>query len=109
MIHSSTVSGVSKIFEAGSLAWHRLQVFTWCLNGVVCQKLVQLLLGRKGEAKSTKPRLCFGQEGGISLSISGSMDETKSPGWDVGKLVYIPDLLKNMPISLDKSLNLPMP
>lgn len=95
MIHSavtsSAISGVSKIFEGGSLAWHRLQVFTWWLNGAVCQQLAQLLLRRKGEAKSTKPRLCFGQEGGISLSTSGSMDEgleTKSPGWDVGKLVY---------------------
>lgn len=35
--------------------------------------------------------------------------ETKSAGWDTGKLLYIPDVLKNMPISLDKSLNLPMP
>lgn len=78
-----------------------------CLSAVA-----QLLLGGKGEAKSTKPRLCFGQEGGISLSTLGSMDgglETQSPGWDVGKLVCIPGLLKNMPISLDQSLNLPMP
>lgn len=76
--------------------------------------LAQLLLGKKGEAKSTKPRLCFGREGGISPSTLGSVDgglETpkKSAGWDMGKLLYIPDVLKNMPISLDKSLNLPMP
>lgn len=51
MVHnaatSSTVSGASEIFEAGSLAWHRLQVFTWCLNGVVCQQLSPAPSGRK--------------------------------------------------------------
>lgn len=36
--------------------------------------LAQLLLGKKGEAKSTKPRLCFGREGGISPSTLGSVD-----------------------------------
>lgn len=58
--------------------------------------LAQLLLGKKGEAKSTKPRLCFGREGGISPSTLGSVDgrlETKSAGWDTGKLLYIPDVL----------------
>lgn len=52
---------------------------------------------------------CSGQESGISLSTLDEGLETKSPGWDVGNLVCIPDLLKNMPISLDKSPNLPMP
>lgn len=74
--------------------------------------LAQFHLGKKGEAKSTKPRVCFGQEGGTSPSTLGSIDgglETKSAGWDMGKLFYIPGVLKNMPISLDKSLNLPIP
>lgn len=33
----------------------------------------------------------------------------RSAGWDAGKLGCIPDLLENMPVSLDKSLNLSMP
>lgn len=99
-VTSSTASGVSEIFGAGVLAQHRLQVFAWCLNGVVCEQLSPAPSRREGESRSTKPRLCFGQEGGISLSTLGSMDgglETQSPGWDVGKLVYIPDLLRICP------------
>lgn len=35
--------------------------------------------------------------------------EVRSAGWDTGKLSCAPDLLEDMPISLDKSLNLSMP